>query len=82
MEAYGDANTRNIPMLEWKDGVPFGYNSWYGQGSKVNYKESIDVSNFIKELGDNDFKGDNDVAYINLDSYWDSFSDDQLKQFC
>lgn len=81
MEAYGDANTRNIPMLEWKDGVPFGYNSWYGQGSKVNYNESIDVSNFIKELGDNDFKGDNDVAYINLDSYWDSFSDDQLKQF-
>ena len=21
------------------------------------------------------------MAYINLDSYWDSFSDDQLKQF-
>lgn len=81
MEEYGAANTKNVPMLEWKDGVPFGYNSWYGQGSKVNYNESIEVSNFIKELGNNSFKGDNDVVYINLDSYWDSFSDEQLKQF-
>lgn len=81
MEEYGSANTKNVPMLNWDDGVPFGYNSWYGQGSSVNYKESIEVSDFIKELGGNSFKGDNDVAYINLDSYWDSFSDEELKQF-
>lgn len=82
MEEYGSANTKNVPMLEWKDGVPFGYNSWYGQGSKVNYNESVAVSDFIKELSDvNDFKGDNDVVYVNLDSYWDSLSDEQLKSF-
>lgn len=81
MEEYGRANANNVAMLEWKNGVPFGYNSWHGQGSKVNYSESIDVSDFIKELEKYDFKDDSGVAYINLDSYWDSFSDEQLKDF-
>ncbi|MEG1441874.1 MAG: hypothetical protein RSC29_04365, partial [Oscillospiraceae bacterium] len=43
METYGEANNCNVPMLKWESGVPFGYNSWYGQGSKVNYKDSCDV---------------------------------------
>lgn len=82
MEAYGSANSYNVPMLEWNDGgVPFGYNSWYGQGSKVNYDESRDVSDFIAELQGNGFSDDNGVTFVNLDSYWDSFSDEQLKAF-
>lgn len=81
MEEYGKANANNVPMLEWENGVPFGYNSWHGQGSSVNYSESIEVSDFIKELEENGFKDDSGVAYVNLDSYWDSFSDEQLKQF-
>ncbi|MDO5397249.1 MAG: hypothetical protein Q4G33_04900 [bacterium] len=81
MEEYGRANANNVPMLEWENGVPFGYNSWYGQGSSVNYNESIEVSDFVKELEKNGFHDDSGTAYINLDSYWDSFSDEQLKQF-
>lgn len=81
MEEYGRANACNIPMLEWSGGTPFGYNSWYGQGSSVNYNESIQVSDFVKELESNGFVDDTGVAYINLDSYWDSFSDEELAEF-
>lgn len=82
MEAYGTANSNNVPMLEWNEGgVPYGYNSWYGQGTKVNYAESRDVSDFIAEIQGNGFSDDTGVAYVNLDSYWDSFSDEELKSF-
>lgn len=81
MEEYGSANSCNVPMLEWENGTPFGYNSWYGQGSSVNYEESCAVSDFMTELEGNGFVDDSGVAYINLDSYWDSFSDDELEAF-
>ena len=79
METYGQANANNVPKLNWPGGTPFGYNSWYAQGSQLSYDESILASDTIKELSD--FESSGKVAYINLDSYWDNLSDDQLRRF-
>ncbi len=81
MEEYGTANANNIARLEWNNGTPFGYNSWVGQGSALNYKDSITASDMIKSLETNGFYDETGVAYINLDSYWDSMSDEQLAEF-
>lgn len=79
METYGDANSKNIPKLNWSGGVPFGYNSWYAQGTNLNYDDSAQASDFISTL--DDFNSDENVTYINLDSYWDFMSDDDLRRF-
>lgn len=80
MEAYGSANSINNPPLNWEGGTPFGYNSWYAQLQYLNLPESLQVSDFIRELSDNDFH-DGGVSYINLDSYWDNLTDEQLRIF-
>ena len=79
MEAYGEANEINNSKLNWNGGTPFGYNSWYAQGTNLNFTESARASDFIAGL--DDFKSDDGVAYINLDSYWDFMSDDELRAF-
>ena len=79
MEAYGEANEINNSKLNWNGGAPFGYNSWYAQGTNLNFTESARASDFIAGL--DDFKSDDGVAYINLDSYWDFMSDDELRAF-
>lgn len=75
MEKYADANAAVTPKLEWNGGVPFGWNSWGAVGSSLNTANALAASNFIKTLMDKGFQNDN-TAYINLDSYWDSSSVD------
>jgi hypothetical protein len=81
MEAYADANVRQVPRLAWSGGVPFGWNSWGKLQSGLTYDKAIGASDFIKnELQGADFASDG-VVYVNLDSYWDNLSDAQLAQF-
>ncbi|NOS68581.1 MAG: hypothetical protein HOP33_01445 [Verrucomicrobia bacterium] len=81
MEAYGDTNAAIAPKLTWNGSVPFGWNSWYAYTSGVNLSNASAASWFIKtNLQSNHFHNQG-VAYINLDSYWDNFSDAQLVQF-
>lgn len=79
LEKFADANAVIAPPRPWKSGVPFGWNSWGKLQFNLNYQKAIEVSDFFaKELPD--FR-DNGVTYIGLDSGWDSFSDEQLKEF-
>ncbi|NDV93953.1 hypothetical protein D0T84_03345 [Dysgonomonas sp. 521] len=81
MEAFGEANAVVAPPRKWNSGTPFGWNSWGAMAEKVNYEGAVDVSDFIKnELQSKSFENDN-VTYIGLDSFWDNFSEDQLRQF-
>ncbi|MBM7565785.1 S-layer homology domain-containing protein [Paenibacillus sacheonensis] len=82
MEQYGDANARIAPPLplgpELPQGVPVGWNSWGAFGSDLSYQDVIDTSNYFKEhLGE---LNNNGAVYINLDSYWDNLTQEQLGQ--
>lgn len=81
MEEYGKANARIAPAPEWSKGTPFGWNSWGSIQVHINYEKAIQVSDFLKEnLQHQGFSNDS-TLYIDLDSFWDNFSDEQLKQF-
>ncbi|WEK35617.1 MAG: alpha-galactosidase [Candidatus Pseudobacter hemicellulosilyticus] len=81
MEAYGEANALIAPPRKWASGTPFGWNSWGAMADKVNYTGSVEVAQFIKDSLQAGSFENNNTAYIGLDSYWDNFSDEQLKQF-
>ena len=81
MDEFADANVAVVSKLDWAGKVPFGWNSWGKLQSNISYDKSIAVSNFIHDsLQNNNFNDDN-VVYVNLDSYWDNMTDAQLKQF-
>lgn len=82
MEEYGTVNAIIAPPRTWTKGTPFGWNSWGGMETKVNYDGVVDVSDFLKnELQSRNFEN-NGQTYIGLDSWWnDNFSVSQLRGF-
>jgi Alpha galactosidase C-terminal beta sandwich domain len=81
MDNFANENTNQVPRRVWNGGVPFGWNSWYGIGSSINYGDAVDVSYFINSnLQSNNFNN-NGAVYVNLDSYWDNMNGSQLQYF-
>ena len=81
LEIFGEVNSIISPPRKWDKGTPFGWNSWAALAKDVNYESAIEVADFIKEeLQPRGFENDN-VVYIGLDSYWDNFSKEQLRDF-
>lgn len=72
MEAYGAAN-KSIDgryIQDWTEGAPFGWNSWGSIQSDINLEKSKAVVDyFADELP---FFRNDEIAYIDLDSYWDN----------
>jgi len=82
MESYAFANVNVSGKLKWDGPTPFGWNSWGGFSTKINFTGAVETSNFIKAyLQDNNFHNDNNTVYLDLDSYWDNMNDQQLGQF-
>lgn len=81
MEEFAMANRRVAPSPAWDGGVPFGYNSWGSIQSSVNYDKMAAVSDFFRDNLQNKGFSNDGTVYIGIDSYWDNFSDDQLKAF-
>ena len=81
MEQYADANATIAPPRKWEKDTPFGWNSWSGMETHVNYEGVTDISDFIKnQLGPKGF--DSNAVYIGLDSWWnENFTDQQLIDF-
>ncbi|OBZ11759.1 hypothetical protein A8L34_15585 [Bacillus sp. FJAT-27264] len=81
LEEYGKANAIITPPLELNpelpQGVPVGWNSWGAYESSLSYQDVVDVSNYFKE-NLKDFNNNGNV-FINMDSYWDNLSDQQLE---
>ncbi len=81
MDSYGVANAIVAAPRVWDKGVPFGWNSWGAMKEKINYEGALDVAAFIKsELQPKGFEN-HATVYVDLDSFWDNFSDEQLKAF-
>ena len=84
LESYGQANAAVAPPLAFERGVPkgvaVGWNSWGAYESHLSYDKVVAVSDFFKEnLQKSSFANKGNV-YINMDSYWDNLSEQQLKQ--
>jgi len=78
LETYGAANATIHPPLQWKDGVPMGWNSWAAYATKINYQRYLGAASFVKDnLVPNGF-GRNKVVYINLDAFWSNLDAVQL----
>lgn len=82
LETYGEINNVYAPKRPWNGTVPFGWNSWGGMGFNVNYEGVLSISDYIKEhyQDKNNFAPDN-VVFITLDSGWNNFDWDKLKDF-
>jgi alpha-galactosidase len=79
LEQYGQANIKLIPALPWKEGVPFGWNSWSAAGDKVDANLYMATSDFFKEsLQSNHFHNEG-IVYINFDSFWDNLTLEELE---
>ncbi|MCC3377223.1 S-layer homology domain-containing protein [Cohnella sp. REN36] len=82
LEQYGAANAVVAPPLALggnvPPGVPFGWNSWGAFGSDLTYQDVLDTSAFFKAHLPKMNNGG--AVYINLDSYWDNLTEDQLRQ--
>lgn len=79
LEAYGRENARIKPPLAWKDGVPFGWNSWAAYLEKVDVKKYEGVADFIHNQLEPRGYRNNGTVYINWDSGWNKFSEDDLR---
>jgi len=60
---------------------PIGWNSWGSIQSDLSYSSAIATSDYIKNNLQDSWKDENNIVYINLDSYWDNLTDDQLRAF-
>jgi len=81
MITYGRENTKSAPRRLWTNGVPFGWNSWGKLQFRISPNNATEVSDFFsRELQPNHFENDG-IVYIGLDSGWDHFNDEQLREF-
>lgn len=82
LESYGQANAAVAPPLKFDrgvpSGVPVGWNSWGAYESSLSYDKVISVSNFFKDNLQKTFSNKGTV-YINMDSYWDNLTEQQLR---
>ncbi|MEG6612479.1 hypothetical protein V6C42_06395 [Pseudoclostridium thermosuccinogenes] len=79
LEEYGAANCAIEPMLNWEEGVPFGWNSWAAVENKLDCEVYLKASEFLKDhLQDKGFQS-NGTVYINFDSFWTNLSEEEMK---
>ncbi|CAN1564569.1 Alpha galactosidase, C-terminal beta sandwich domain containing protein [Fimbriimonadaceae bacterium] len=79
LERYGELSAKVVPPLKWSGKVPFGWNSWSGHKSKLQASDADAAIEFVRD--ELPHLRNDGTAYINLDSYYDNLSTDQLKAF-
>ena len=82
MNEYARINTTFTPKRKSVgEGNPIGWNSWGSIQDKINHSDAVATSDYIKETFQDTWKDDSNVVYVNLDSYWDNLSYEQLCDF-
>jgi len=72
METYAKANRIAEPpiVFKWDKATPVGWNSWGAMQEKITLEKANQVTDFFADSLKAFRSGD--VAYIDLDSYWDN----------
>lgn len=78
MEAYGRENARVKPPLPWKDGVPFGWNSWAAYLQKIDLKKYLANADFLHEELEPKGYENNHTTYVNWDAGWSAVREADL----
>ena len=82
MNEYARINTTFTPKRATVgSGNPIGWNSWGSIQDKINHSDAVATSDYIKETFQNVWKDEKNTVYVNLDSYWDNLSYEQLCDF-
>ncbi|WP_431295222.1 alpha-galactosidase [Pedobacter sp. P26] len=72
METYAKLNRISEPpmVFKWNNATPVGWNSWGAMQEKITLEKANQVSDFFADSLKSFRSGD--VAFIDLDSYWDN----------
>lgn len=82
MNEYARVNTTfTTKRKSVGEGNPMGWNSWGSIQDKINHSDAIATSDYIKDNFQDTWKDENNTVYVNLDSYWDNLSYEQLCDF-
>lgn len=82
LEQFAQANVDVQPKrASVTDDVPIGWNSWGSVQQDLNYETAVGISDYVKDNFQSVWQADGSAVYINLDSYWDMLSDDELAAF-
>lgn len=82
MNTFARANTDVEPKrTAVTQDVPFGWNSWGSVQTNINYDTAVKTSDYIKNNLQSVWQKDGAPVYVNLDSWWDMLSDEELKAF-
>ncbi|MBR3587931.1 MAG: hypothetical protein IKL16_00045 [Clostridia bacterium] len=82
MNEYARINTTFTPKRQSvTDNIPIGWNSWGSVQSDISYEKAVAVSDYIKNNFQSTWQDEGETVFVNLDSYWDWLSGDELKSF-
>lgn len=82
MEQFAQFNCKITPARKWDKAMPIGWNSWGALAFNVNHDNSVETSDFFaKHLQNHSFYTADGLTYIGLDSGWNAFTEEQLKDF-
>ncbi len=82
MEQYGSANRLAEPRYihSWTAAKPFGWNSWGSMQTKLSLAKAKKVVDFFADSC-KAFRSKDGQIYIDLDSYWDNMTQQELAEF-
>lgn len=82
MNEYADINTTFTPKRDAViDSNPIGWNSWGSIQDKIDYSKAVGTSDYIKNNFQDVWQEEGDVVYVNIDSFWDNMTDEELSDF-
>ena len=82
MERFASVNATVTPPRHWEKALPVGWNSWGALAFKVNHDNASRISDFFaEELQSHTFATKEGLLYTGLDSGWNNFTEEELKDF-
>ena len=80
LESYGDYLKEIHKPLEWKEGVPFGFNSWAGLAFRLNADNFRSTGKFFREVLRPGSYSNQGMQYINFDARWENIDPEVRKE--